>query len=177
APCRAPPAGRHRLDQHLQRLRHGRTIRRLQAERLWPGDERPRARPLHAGEERLGGFESIIRFMIQRIAIIGAGTMGHGIAHAAIMAGYDTTMYDVAQPALDKGCSAIAAIIEKGVELGKVTRADAAAAKTRLETTTNLGHAMAAADLIIEAAPEAMDLKLSLLVQIEKLAPANTLIA
>src|SRR5437667_10381733 len=119
----------------------------------------------------------IIRVMIQRVTIVGAGTMGHGIAHAAIMAGYDTTMYDVAQPALDKGCHAIAGIIDKGVELGKVTRADAAAAKTRLNTTTNLGHAVAAADLIIEATPELIDLKLSLLAQIEKLAPAGALIA
>ena len=115
--------------------------------------------------------------MIQRVTILGAGTMGHGIAHAAMMAGYDTTMYDVAQPALDKGCSAIAGIIDKGVELGKVTRADAAAAKTRLDTTTNLAHAVSAADLIIEAAPESMNLKLSLLADIEKLAPPGALIA
>ena len=55
--------------------------------------------------------------MVSRITVVGAGTMGHGIAHAAIMAGYDTTMYDVAQAALDKGCSEIARIIDKGVEL------------------------------------------------------------
>src|SRR5438046_3108909 len=122
-------------------------------------------------------ISDVRRVMIQRVTILGAGTMGHGIAHAAIMAGYDTTMYDVAQPALEKGCAAIAAIIDKGVDLGKVTRADAAAAKTRLQTTTNLGHAVAAADLIIEAAPELIDLKLSLLAQIEKLAPAGAPIA
>ena len=56
---RAQAAGRHGLDQHLQRLRHRRAVRRLQAERLRPRDEHARARALHAGEERLGGSESV----------------------------------------------------------------------------------------------------------------------
>jgi 3-hydroxybutyryl-CoA dehydrogenase len=103
--------------------------------------------------------------------------MGHGIAHAAVMAGYETTMFDVAQAALDKGCASIAGIIDKGVELGKVTVGDAAAAKGRLKTTTNLAHAVSAADLVIEAAPEKIALKLSLLGDIEKAAPAGAVIA
>ena len=56
----APQApGRHRLDQHLQRLRHGRAVRRLQGERLRPRDERARARALHAGQERVGRPEHV----------------------------------------------------------------------------------------------------------------------
>jgi 3-hydroxybutyryl-CoA dehydrogenase len=115
--------------------------------------------------------------MIHRIAVLGAGTMGHGIAHAAMMAGYETTLYDVAQAALDNACGSIAAIIDKGVELGKATSADASAAKARLQTTTNLAQAVTSADFIIEAAPEAMALKLSLLAEIETLAPARAVIA
>src|SRR5262245_37075112 len=115
--------------------------------------------------------------MTQRITVIGAGTMGHGIAHAAMMAGYETTMYDVAQAALDRGCASIAAIIDKGVDLGKVAAADAAAAAARLRTTTNLAQAVAAADLVIEAAPEKIALKLSLLGAIEQAAPAHAVIA
>ena len=57
---RAQAPGRHRLDQHLQRLRHGRAVRRLQAERLRPRDEHARARALHAGQECLGGSESVV---------------------------------------------------------------------------------------------------------------------
>jgi len=114
--------------------------------------------------------------MIQRITVLGAGTMGHGIAHAAIIAGYDTTMYDVARPALEQGSIAIGGIIDKGVDLGKVTGAAAAAAKARLKTTTNLADAVAAADFIIEAAPEQIALKLSLLNEIEKLAPVGAAI-
>src|SRR5262249_15989332 len=59
APRRAPAPGRHGVDQHLQRLRHGRAVRRLQAERVRPRNEHARARALHAGEERLGGPESV----------------------------------------------------------------------------------------------------------------------
>ena len=114
--------------------------------------------------------------MIQCVAVVGAGTMGHGIAHAAIMAGYETTMYDVAQSALEKGCAAIAAIIDKGVELGKATEADRTAAMARLKTTTKLADAVGSADLVIEAAPEKIDLKLLLLRDIEKLAPAGAVI-
>src|SRR5207245_3324627 len=105
------------------------------------------------------------------------GTMGHGIAHASIVAGYETTMYDVAQAAVDAGCRAIAAIVDKGVELGKVTAADATAAKARLRTTTDLAAAVSSADFIIEAAPERIELKLSLLADVEKLAPPSAVIA
>ena len=56
---RPPPAGRHGLDQHLQRLRHGRRLRRLQAERVRPRDGRPRARALHAGKNCVGGSQSV----------------------------------------------------------------------------------------------------------------------
>src|SRR5437762_14257072 len=101
--------------------------------------------------------------MVMRIAVLGAGTMGHGIAHAAIVAGYDTVMYDVSPSAIEKGCSAIGSIIDKGVEMGKVAGADAAAAKRRLRTTTALADAVSSADLVIEAAPEKIDLKLALL--------------
>jgi 3-hydroxybutyryl-CoA dehydrogenase len=103
--------------------------------------------------------------------------MGHGIAHAALMAGYATVMYDVAPAAVEKGRTAIAGIIEKGVELGKVSRADADAAAARLKTTASLPDALAGAGFIIEAAPEQIALKLALLADIETHAPADAIIA
>ena len=115
--------------------------------------------------------------MIERVAVIGAGTMGHGIAHAAIVAGYDTTMFDVATEALEKGRTAVAAILDKGVELGKVAPADRDAAKARLRTTTVLADAVRRANLVIEAAPEKIELKLKLLHDIEEHAPAAAVIA
>ena len=110
--------------------------------------------------------------MIERIAVIGAGTMGHGIAHAAIVAGYDTAIYDVSTEALDKGRAAIRAILDNGVELGKVAPADRDAATARLRTTIDLADAVRRADLVVEAAPETIDLKLTLLHDIEKHASA-----
>ncbi len=111
------------------------------------------------------------------IAVLGAGTMGHGIAHAAIAGGFTTRMYDVSDVAVQKGRDAIEAIVKKGVELGKLTAADADAAMKRLATTAKLGEALQEADFIIEAAPEKIDLKLALFQQIEQLAPASAIVA
>jgi 3-hydroxybutyryl-CoA dehydrogenase len=114
---------------------------------------------------------------IRRIAVLGAGTMGHGIAHAAIAAGYDTRLYDVASAALDKGRAAIDAVISKGVELGKVSAGNAEVMRARLATTTDLGSAMDGADFVIEAAPERIDVKLALMMDIDRLAPPHAVIA
>lgn len=113
---------------------------------------------------------------INRISVIGAGTMGHGIAHAAIAAGYETRMFDVSQPALDKGRTAIEAIVRKGVELGKVASGDADSMLRRLSTTSELAPALGDADLVIEAAPERIDLKLRLFADIQRLAPDHAII-
>jgi 3-hydroxybutyryl-CoA dehydrogenase len=114
---------------------------------------------------------------IRTIAVLGAGTMGHGIAHAAISAGYDTRLYDVSDAAVEKGRGSIEQIVRKGVEIGKVARSDADAILRRLSPTSQLGAAVADADFIIEAAPERIDLKLQLLADVERLAPAAAVIA
>jgi len=114
---------------------------------------------------------------VKQITVLGAGTMGHGIAHAAMMAGYETTLYDVADEAVARGGAAIERVIEKGVELGKVSAAEAAAAKKRLTGTTDLADAVSRADLVIEAAPENIALKLELLAGVERHAPAGAVIA
>jgi len=115
--------------------------------------------------------------MIRRIAVLGAGTMGRGIAHAAVAAGYETCLFDIAQPVLDAAHAAIDAIVAKGIELGKVSAADAAQSMRRLATTTELASALGRADLVIEAAPERIDLKLALLADVDRLAPAEAIIA
>jgi 3-hydroxybutyryl-CoA dehydrogenase len=114
---------------------------------------------------------------IQRITVLGAGTMGHGIAHAAIVGGFETRMYDVSDAAVDKGRAAIEQIVKKGVELGKTPAPDAGAMLTRLSVTTSLAAALDDAGLVIEAAPEKIDLKLRLFQQIEQFAPASAIIA
>jgi 3-hydroxybutyryl-CoA dehydrogenase len=114
---------------------------------------------------------------VERIAVLGAGTMGHGIAHAAIVAGYDTRLYDVSGASLDKGRAAIEAIVAKGVELKKLAPADAGAVLGRLTTTGDLASALAGVDLVIEAAPERIDLKIALLQEVDRLAPAEAIVA
>lgn len=115
--------------------------------------------------------------MIRRIAVLGAGTMGHGIAYAAIAGGYDTRMYDVSPDAIDKGRAAIEAILRTGVELGKVAASDADAMRPRLATTSDLASALDGCDFIIEAVPERIDLKIALLAEVDRLAPAHAIIA
>ena len=103
--------------------------------------------------------------------------MGHGIAHAAMTAGYATAMYDVAQAQLDKGKAAIEAVLDKSVELGKMSAGDAAAAKARLRLSTTIADAVKDADVVIEAAPEKIDLKLQLFRDVEAAAPAHAVLA
>jgi 3-hydroxybutyryl-CoA dehydrogenase len=114
---------------------------------------------------------------VTRIVVLGAGTMGHGIAYASIAAGYDTTIYDVAQTALDKGRRAIEGIVAKGIELGKVDAADGDAMLRRLTPTTDLPRALSDADFIIEASPERIDVKIQLFAEIERSAPAHAIVA
>jgi 3-hydroxybutyryl-CoA dehydrogenase len=102
--------------------------------------------------------------------------MGHGIAHAAIAGGYETRMYDVSEAAVARGRGAIAQIVTKGVELGKLSPGDADAMLARLSATASLAEALQEADLVIEAAPEKIDLKLALFAEIERLAPATAVI-
>jgi 3-hydroxybutyryl-CoA dehydrogenase len=115
--------------------------------------------------------------MIETIAVLGAGTMGHGIAHAAMAAGLSTRLYDVSQAQLEKARGQIDAIVSKGVELGKVAPADADAMRARLSVTSSIADAVSDAGLVIEAAPEKVDLKVALLSEAESYAPPGAVIA
>ena len=114
---------------------------------------------------------------VRTVAVLGAGTMGHGIALAAMAAGYTTVLYDVSQAQLDKGRATIDAVIQKGVELGKVAADDAAAMRGRLRLATVVADAVREADIVIEAAPEQIDVKLSLFRAVEAAAPAHAVFA
>jgi len=108
---------------------------------------------------------------VQTIAVLGAGTMGHGIAHAAAASGYTTRLYDPSSTQLEKARDQIEAVFKKAVELGKASGADADAGLSRLTTSSDVAKALGGADLVIEAAPERMDLKLSLFADIDRHAP------
>jgi 3-hydroxybutyryl-CoA dehydrogenase len=115
--------------------------------------------------------------MIERIAVLGAGTMGHGIAHAAIAAGYETALYDVTDLALEVGVASIQKVVGRSVELGKLAAADAPGLVARLTPTRDLAAAVRRADMVIEAVPETIDLKLKIFGDVQALAPASAVLA
>jgi 3-hydroxybutyryl-CoA dehydrogenase len=103
---------------------------------------------------------------IETIAVIGAGTMGHGIAQVAALAGFQVWLYDVDRESLARGVSSIEANLEKGIQRGKLTEDDRDRALQLIHGTTNLRES-AGTDLIIEAAPEKLELKKDILRQLE----------
>lgn len=111
------------------------------------------------------------------VAVLGAGTMGHGIAHVAALAGCTVRLRDLEQRFVDKGLAAIRANLDKGVEKGKVTAADRDATLTRLTGTVDLAAAVAGADLVIEAVPERLDLKVETFRAVQAHAPAHAVFA
>jgi len=103
---------------------------------------------------------------IETIAVIGAGTMGHGIAQVAALAGFRVLLNDVDRESLARGVSAIERNLAKGIQLAKLTEDDRDRTLQHIHGTTNLDEC-AQADLIIEAAPEKLDLKKEVLRQLE----------
>jgi 3-hydroxybutyryl-CoA dehydrogenase len=114
---------------------------------------------------------------ISTVAVLGAGTMGRGIAHVAAAAGYTTRLHDPFPGALEKARAAIHKNLAKGVELGKVAPEAAERARQALELAPDLAAAVASADLVIEAAPEDMKLKIETFRQVAAAAPAHALFA
>lgn len=111
------------------------------------------------------------------VAVLGAGTMGHGIAHVAALAGYETTLYDASPEALEAGLGRVHANLDKGVELGKVTTQARDAAVGRLGGAGSLGVAVAGAGIVIEAVPERLALKQTLLAEAAEHVAADAVLA
>ncbi len=114
---------------------------------------------------------------ITSIAVLGAGTMGLGIAHVAAVAGYETRLFDTQARQLEKAQSTIHRNLAKGVELGKLEAGVAETAKARLATGSDLAAAVAGAGLVIEAIPEDMALKVEIFQAVARDAPADALFA
>ena len=99
---------------------------------------------------------------IQTIGIIGAGTMGNGIAQVLALQGITTRLYDVAPGPIERGIATIRTNLEKGVAKGKVAQGDADAALKRLTGTQDLDEAIRGVQCVIEAVPEKLELKQTL---------------
>ena len=114
---------------------------------------------------------------VHTIAVIGAGTMGRGIAHAAALGGYRTILEDILPTTLRKAETEIRANLDQAVELGKVTKAGAEEALSRLEYASSVEQAAREADLVIEAVPEEMESKLEIFTLLDKVCRPTTMIA
>ncbi len=114
---------------------------------------------------------------VERIAVVGAGTMGNGIAGQAAMSGYEVVLNDVSDERIALGFEMIDATWQKGLQRGKCTQSDIDQARGRLLSSTDIGGAVKHADLIIEAVPERMALKQSLFKTFESYARADAILA
>jgi len=114
---------------------------------------------------------------VTTIAVIGAGTMGHGIAHIAAVMGAQVRLFDAKAGAAAAGIQRIGKNLDKGVELGKLTQADRDAALTRLVAVDDLALACTGVECVIEAVPEILELKRDIFTTVSKHAPEHALLA
>ena len=112
-----------------------------------------------------------------RIAVIGAGLMGSGIAQVAAQAGYEVALRDVDQAALTRGLDGIRASQDRMVAKGKLSEQDAADALARIVTTTDLAEAASGAGLVVEAVFESIDVKREVFVQLDQVCGDDTVLA
>ncbi|MFL9935472.1 3-hydroxybutyryl-CoA dehydrogenase [Paraburkholderia sp. RL18-103-BIB-C] len=113
---------------------------------------------------------------IESVGVVGAGSMGNGIAQIAAVAGLRTVLIDVTDTALTKGLATLSASLSRLVEKGKLAASTREAALARIETAMDYRH-LAAVDIVIEAASENTDLKVRILRQIESEVRPDTIIA
>ncbi|MCG9899639.1 MAG: 3-hydroxybutyryl-CoA dehydrogenase [Hydrotalea sp.] len=113
----------------------------------------------------------------QNITVIGAGTMGNGIAHVFAQYGFQVQLVDVQQAALDKALQTIGKNVERQVAKGVLSEADQKATLERIQTTTSIANGVAKADLVVEAATENKELKLKIFKEIDQSAPENCILA
>ncbi len=114
---------------------------------------------------------------MKNITVIGAGTMGNGIAHVFAMNGYTVALCDVRQEALDRALSTIEKNLDRMVKKEKIDASQKADTLQNITTYTDLGTACSAADLVVEAATENVDLKLKIFKQMDEAAPAGCILA
>ena len=116
------------------------------------------------------------KFM-KNIAVIGAGTMGNGIAHVFAQSGYQVTLIDLSKEALEKALRTITKNLDRQLAKDKISAEDKAKTLDRISVNTNMDSGVQGAELIVEAATENTDLKLKIFKQLDELADENTILA
>jgi len=114
---------------------------------------------------------------IRSIAVIGGGTMGNGIAHVAAQHGYNVTLIDVSQAAVDKAISTITANLDRQVKKEVLTSADRDATLARISTSTSIEQGAQGADLVIEAASERLEIKQQIFTTLDAVCKPEAILA
>lgn len=114
---------------------------------------------------------------MKNIVVIGAGTMGNGIAHVFAMHQHDVTLVDISQDALDRALATIGKNLDRMVKKEKITAVDKQQTLDNIQTSTDLSSAVGNAELIVEAATENIDLKLKIFQQMDQAAPEGAILA
>ena len=114
---------------------------------------------------------------IKKIAVMGAGDMGHGIAEVALLAGYNVALRDIEQRFVDKGLSRIKQSMDKLVEKQKITEENKKAMLANIETFVDIAESVKDADFVVEAVPEVMDLKKQVFQALDAAAPKHAVLA
>lgn len=116
-------------------------------------------------------------FMIKKVTVIGAGTMGNGIAHVFAQNGFNVQLADISAPQLEKALATIAKNLDRQVSKGTLTEADKEATLKNISTQTQIAEAVKDAGLVVEAATENIDLKLNIFKQLDEAAPEGCILA
>lgn len=114
---------------------------------------------------------------MKNITVIGAGTMGNGIAHVFAQSGYTVSLVDISQESLDRGVATISKNLDRMVAKEKITEADKASTLANITTFTALEEGAKNADLVVEAATENVDLKLKIFRDLDAIAPEKAILA
>ena len=118
-----------------------------------------------------------MRMKVRTVAVIGAGTMGSGIAQICAQSGWETRIFDAFPESLEKGIGRIFEFWDKGIEKGKTELTDKEEWSRNLKACNDISEALENVDLVIEAVPEIMQLKKEIFIKIEKLVPKHTILA
>jgi len=114
---------------------------------------------------------------MKKIAVIGAGTMGNGIAHVFAMTGHEVSLIDISQPVLDKALSTISKNLDRMIAKGSITEAEKLATLSNISIYTDLKSGVASKELIVEAATENIDLKLKIFRELDEITNPDTILA
>jgi len=114
---------------------------------------------------------------MKKVSVIGAGTMGNGIAHVFAQAGHEVTLIDISEKGLEKALQTIEKNLDRMVAKEKISNEEKTAALKRISTSTDLKSGVSKADLIVEAATENVDLKLGIFRLMDEASPASCILA